>query len=352
MSPLGRLSNAEILELIQSCPSEFNSIEGIKISVFLNTRNSSLYLASTPESPCTLLIKQVKSNDAKSQYNSLLSVFEKMAGSTYQVPRPITYIPEKNIVVMEYINSKCLGNLLLEKDINLYDKNKYIKESAHWVSAFHSTFRDGFEIVDSTKKIDDLSKTISVVKPVLYKHSELVSVLYWLESTAPFIQTRKAAFGHTHGDFKQANILYSKGNIYGIDIILDEKGVQLMDLVQFTNHLLFLTMTRKGKPYYKYVQGWINCFLDAYAKDQAGIDIEVFYWLRLQHLMRYWSFEAARKIPFAFIQKNKLKDEISAIYNSIRSDHLKLEFPKYTRVLDHVDYYPSKHDRIADEQHT
>jgi len=317
MLRFGRLSNKALRELLQSCPLDLDFTEEINTSFLRKTRNSLLYLVSSPALPSTLLIKQVKTNDAEAQYNALVSATEKMENAIYLVPKPIAYISQKSVIVMEYINSKSLENILFLNDISLANKSEYIKGSAQWLSYFHRVYRKGFQTVDSRKKIADLSKTVSVAETALSKHSDLVSVQRWLESTAPYIQTRKTAFGYTHGDFKQGNILYSEGSVFGIDLLLEEMGEQLMDLVQYTNHLLFLTITHKRKSYNEYVNGWVDCFLDAYAENQTMIDMEVFYWLRLQHLMRYWSFEISRKNPFSLLQANKLRSEISTIYHSI-----------------------------------
>lgn len=316
-----RLSNNALTELIQSCSLGLDFTEDINISFLRKTHNSSLYRVSSPTLPYTLLIKQVRTNDAEAQYNALVSATEKMRKGTYRVPRPIAYIPEKSVIVMEYINSKSLENILLQKDISMSDKNEYIKRSAQWLSNFHTSFREGLRVFDSEKKIADLSKTIARIEPTLSKHPELVSIWRWLESTAPYIQTRKTAFGFLHGDFKQENVLYSEGSIYGIDLLLEEQGEQLMDLVQYTNNLIFLTIRHAGKSYNKYINAWTDCFLDSYLEDQTMIDMEVFYWLRLQHLMRYWSFETARKNPLALMQANKLQKEISTIYHSIRANN-------------------------------
>ncbi|MEE9371649.1 MAG: hypothetical protein V3V00_01200 [Saprospiraceae bacterium] len=312
-----RLSNKALREVIESCPLGLDFTEEIHTRFLRKTRNSLLYLVSSPTLPSTLLIKQVRTNDAEAQYNALVSATEKMEDATYLVPKPIAYISQKSVIVMEYINSKSLENILFQNDISAANKSEYIKGSAQWLSYFHRVYRKGLQTVDSRKKITDLSKTLLVAETALSKHSDLVSVQHWLESTAPYIQTRKTAFGYTHGDFKQENILYSEGSIFGIDLLLEEKGEQVMDLVQYTNHLLFLTITHKGKFYNEYVNEWIDCFLDAYAENQTMIDMEVFNWLRLQHLMRYWSFEVSRRSPLSIIQANKLRKEISTIYHSI-----------------------------------
>ncbi len=312
-----RLSKNELIELVQSCLLGLDFTEKINTSFLRKMHNSSLYLVSSPTLPYKLLIKHVRTNDAEAQYTALVSAIKKLKDGSYRVPRPIAYFSEKGIVVMEYINSESLENILLKKDMSVSDKNEYIKGSAQWLSNFHASYKEGIRVFDSAKKIADLSKSISSVEPTLSKHSELVTVWRWLESTASYIQTRKTAFGYTHGDFKQENILYSEGNIYGIDLLLEKKGEQLIDLVQYTNHLLFLTMKHSGKSYNKYVNEWIDCFLDSYAENKTRIDMDVFYWFRLQHLMRHWSFEISRKNPFTLIQANKLRREISAIYHSI-----------------------------------
>jgi tRNA A-37 threonylcarbamoyl transferase component Bud32 len=312
-----RLSNKALKEVIQSCPLGLDFTEEINISFLRRTRNSLLYLASSTVLPSTLLIKQVLTNDAEAQYNALVSATEKMVEATYRVPRPMAYIPQKSVIVMEYVNSKSLENILLQKDISVSSKCEYIQRSAQWLSSFHKAYRKGSQAVDSKKKIADLSNTLSVAASSLSKYSELASVWRWLDSTASHIQTHKTAFGYTHGDFKQENVLYLERSVIGIDLLLEEKGEQVMDLVQYSNHLLFLTMTRKGKSYNKYVNEWIHCFLDSYTENQTMIDMEVFSWFRLQHLMRYWSFEISRRSPLSLIQANKLRREISTIYHTL-----------------------------------
>jgi tRNA A-37 threonylcarbamoyl transferase component Bud32 len=309
-----KLSRKALIELLQSYLPGLEFTKEIDTRFLRMTHNSSLYLVSSPSFQESLLIKQVRTNDVEAQYGALVSAYEKMNDNRYCVPRPIACVPGKSVIIMEFIDSNRVDNILLRKDVSGAEKIKCLEGSGQWLSNFHASFRLGIEVFDTQKKMAELSEQRVATEPAFSKHLEMVSVFHWLESTAPYIQTRRTAFGYTHGDFKQENILCSDGSFYGIDLLLEEKGNQLMDVVQFINHLVFLTVTHVGNSYSKYVNEWISCFLDSYAEDQPMVDMEILYWLRLQHLMRYWAMEMASKNPLSIIQANKLEKEISTLF--------------------------------------
>lgn len=317
MSRTRRLSSNELERIVKTCSLGPGYAKKIEIRFLRRTHNSLLYLASSTDAPHTLLIKQVRTGDAGAQYRALVSGAGKMKEGVYRVPRPIAYISKENIIIMEYIKSNSLEMILLNKNTNELDKRKYIKLSAQWLSNFHAAYKGDSKIIDSVNKAADLSNILPNIQEILSKNPDLMSVFCWLESTAEYMQSRQTVFGYTHGDYKPENILCSEEKIYGIDLFLEEEGAQLMDLVQYTNHLLFLTMRYVGKPYYKYINEWTDCFLESYTENQGAIDREIFFWLRMQHLMRYWFYEVARKNPVALLQAYKLRKEISALFQSV-----------------------------------
>lgn len=316
MQQIKKLTENKLQKIINLYLPDVDCLRKLTVSFLRKTNNSILYKACSPALPYPLLIKQIRTSDSAAQYHALTSAYEKMNDGVYCVPTPINYIAEENIIIMEYVNAVSLDKILLKSDLIL-DKKQYIEKSAFWLSRFHSMYHAGTGVVDTSKKIVDLSQSLSKLKSKFNNNSQLMAVWNWLEDTASHVQTCDTSIGYTHGDFKQENILFSEEKVYGLDFLLEEKGPQIMDLVQYTNHFFFLTLTLKGNLIHKHLNDWIKYFLDAYSQKYSKVNIKVFSWLQLHHLLRYWSLEAIRNNPVAVWRANKLQRIIYSTFQLI-----------------------------------
>ena len=312
-----RLTTKELEQLLASCSFETDQTARASARYLRKTRNSTLYVAAADNLPYKILIKQVKTGDAGAQYDALLTAHRKMKGGDYCVPAPLACIPEKNIIVMQFIEGQTLERVLLARDIAPDDKTRRIAQSARWLSLFHNAFEKRTAELGSIRSIESLKVSLGQAAKTLTRQKDLNAAWQWLLDRRHDMEKHEASQGFIHGDFKPENILYAEQGVFGIDFLLEDKGLHLMDLVQYANHMLFLAMKRDGTAYKASVDSWVSDFVESYTQTGGTIHPEAFGWLRLQHLLRYWSISAAQKNPIALLQARKMQNMAIELHRSI-----------------------------------
>lgn len=285
-------------------------LTGLNITALKTTVNSTLHLARAESFEFPVLVKQVHSNDAAAQYQSLLSVSKCLSGSRYTVPRPVAFFLQENIICMEYIDGAALISLLLDGKVTPADKQAAVQAGGRWLACYHAAYRKGERAIDVAEKLACLQQSLAKLKPGHLRHADVQTALAWLGEHSQRVAETPTAWGNVHGDFKPENMILRGESVVGIDFLADCTGTQLMDLAQFTNHLLFLAMRPKGMFYARYRAGWIDAFLAAYREEGAEVSAIVLDWLRLYHLLRYWAMERGRRHPLALLQAYWLRREI------------------------------------------
>ena len=220
--------------------------------------------------------KEYQFRQAKREYDALQSLWYKFASSPrLRIPRPLDFIPELNLIVVEGVSGIPLNTLLNRWSLPLIrnrrrnDLEQNFRLAGEWLAYLHRVTYEK----DAAFSIDVIISQLETemeesVVPISKEGKRLI--LKKISDLAPCDVSQP--FTGCHGDFTCGNILISNGTITPIDFSYYDYNFVYVDLSRF---LYVLAESRIPWFNSRLVQKMAGFFLESYAHYGFQVDAKV-----------------------------------------------------------------------------
>jgi len=151
----------------------------------------------------------------------------------YGVPRCISALPDRSILILEWIDGTSLADCLVSHATTLDTKLMMIGHAAEWLYEFHKLTRTGSELPDIDKRLGKLERSVEKVSKNHYIPKMIREAHRFLLDTARIAEKTKCTVSLTHGDFKPQNVIICEDKTFGIDPYSSHTGLALIDVAHF-----------------------------------------------------------------------------------------------------------------------
>ena len=278
-------------EAVKNMLNVTDNASTLKIKHLLKTNNSKIYMVSTEALDKPIIVKKYINGDCKKQYESLLKISKKMPDANYRVPKPIAYDVNQNILTMEFVQGQSVLHLLTASNISSASKLACINNVANWLARFHAISNKTKGVIEVARRLEYIEKCLCKVNGHEKKETVVNTALNYLYSQTNELERLSVTLCTTHGDCKPENFIVNQGVITGIDLDIHQKGLPLMDVAQFLNHIMYLSVRPTTLVFSRYLDQWVQSFINTYRQEKNEYHEGLLKWLRIGHYLRYWAKE-------------------------------------------------------------
>ena len=287
-------------------------IQNVTVVRIAKTRNSELLRIQAKDFDTPILAKIIAVGDSRNQFKSLEYAHQSMSHTTFTVPQPLFYDVNSNILLMQYISGTTVSNILENAQVTFYQKSECVASVARWLSRFHSRTLNGIGNVEASRRLTMLMDKLSSIEKAAKADTVIDSALRFLSGECARLDKQKTPLCSTHGDCKPENFIINDASLLGIDLDVCRNGLNLIDIAQFANHIMFASLRISGYFHQSDLRQLTSNFIDQYRVGDLELDYSLLKWLRILHYTGHWATEIKRGTLIGRLQATLLKRLVSA----------------------------------------
>lgn len=282
--------------LQETCEREVGALRGpcVVKGPCAERDNSRLYYAQCAAFPTPLAVKlclvphttQADALSTQSQFDAMSRVFCAMGESEdFSVPRPYLLQADRGLLAMEWIDGKCMTDLVFSLQCTRARAEMLMARAGHWLRRFHTCHAlapSSLVLDDKLDFVSELARSEIAADGVFYK------ALATLRQTAPTVARVMLNGSWIHGDFKTDNVMVCDGRTIGIDIHLRNEGAVIHDLAPFLNYVELRLFHPDGWRLFRARAALEQAFLRSYCDDTGDAMAVPLAWLRLYMILAAW----------------------------------------------------------------
>lgn len=217
----------------------------------------------------------------------------------YGVPRCISALPDRSILILEWIDGTSLADCLVSHATTLDTKLMMIGHAAEWLYEFHKLTRTGSELPDIDKRLGKLERSVEKVSKNHYIPKMIREAHRFLLDTARIAEKTKCTVSLTHGDFKPQNVIICEDKTFGIDPYSSHTGLALIDVAHFCGATITSGYTARGLRTGTWLRRYklADHFLSHYFALAAEAPSFIMNWLLVEDSIITWCYGAERLAP-------------------------------------------------------
>ena len=276
------------------------------------TNNSRTFRLTAPDLDRDLLVKATDPDKAAEEYRALEYVAARFGPGRYRVPQPVTLLADEGLLCMTWVDGR-LARDVLEARSAPDARQAAIVAAGAWLAYFHALERGAERPLDVAGKLALVDAHLAMLDENARHSSVAGRARAWLAANAGEVGLIPVTHGLVHGDYKPENLLLAETATTGIDFTAARDGAQIMDVAQFANHLLLERVRPRGFRAWGKARQWADQFTSAYIDAGAAAPSLPLLWLRVTHLLRFWSLDEARGGVKGTLQARLIGREIDGL---------------------------------------
>jgi len=211
----------------------------------IRTRRSDIYRASHPEFAGMLCVKCPKPSKRMhktlyQEYKNLTTYSAIMAGnSDYGVPKPVACLPEKGMLVLEWIDGASIKIRLLSTPNS---RHTLLTKASRWLKEFHKAGGAELALFEPHILADQVDFHLNK-KKISYAPCKKVAIKVCRDfrRETERLPASQELHSFAHRDFTPGNVIITDDKIMGIDITMNKQLPIFEDITRF---LADLTVNR------------------------------------------------------------------------------------------------------------
>ena len=243
----------------------------------------------------------------------------KLRGGKLRVPQPIRIINEHRIIVMEWIESPRIREILWRSGFRETLRNDGIRAAGKWLRAFHDAGGISSQAIDIHRILSRTEIMMKRVKDCGYPietDTVFMRCHRLLRDAVPFLKNVKLPHAVVHGDFTPSNIFHGAKDTVGFDFMATERAPVTHDICRFLLYLqvyrYFLLTFAPSRALRRFNED-STVFLSSYGMLEWLPRSRELMYLQMAELLRRWAsvqsqLKSCVRQPFQLIELTRFRN--------------------------------------------
>jgi hypothetical protein len=171
---------------------------------------------------------------ARTEFNLLQRFYDTLPRQgNCRIPRPVTVIPEENILVMEWLDAPNMQQVLRRRWLGHMYRMELIESAGRWLRGFHDAGFTRLAPLNAQQIVSRIARRFRRYGRAGFADSRLASVHEATASRAERFSGWPVEYVTAHDDFAARNLLVGQDTVIGIDINGRESWPALADVAHF-----------------------------------------------------------------------------------------------------------------------
>lgn len=206
----------------------------------------------------------------------------------FTVPKPVAAFPNKQVVVMEWIEGPSVRDLMRGMLLNREAYRDILVRAGRWLGHFHAASMPKTEALSVARLIDGIEHRVSKSHPGIVSDTAYAAADKTIRDLATLIEGRDMEHVEIHGDFTPSNLLIDRDRTAGIDFGARRRLPHYYDICRFLVHL------EAQRPAPKWLGAHpesfaAEAFLEGYGEKAPAATGDIMSYMMLIEVMRRWA---------------------------------------------------------------